>query len=221
MTRVLAGRSIEKIRIVDDEPSARDTYGYPVEDLCLQPIPAQGPFSDLETLVAETQNLSDAAICDQRLGGRSYASFDGAELVARLYQSEFPAVLCTQWDIDEIIDEIRQYRRYLPVLLKPEELEPDSLVHGLERCIGEFSDEFQPSRRPWRALVRIERVDKERAYFYVVIPGWDPHEAIRLPLASVRPEIQERIRKEEKRFHAQVNIGAEGSEDLYFEWEID
>lgn len=220
MTLMLAGRSIHRVCIVDDDPNARIAYEYPVEDLSLQPVPVEGPLPALDLFIEQTLQGTDAAICDYRLGVRSYANFDGAESVAMMYQNQFPSVLCTRWETASI-DEMRRYRRYIPVLLRPDELNPDSLVQGFECCIEEFQGKFRPSRRPWRTLVRVEEVDYERSYLYIVIPGWDTNEVIRLCLEDVPSDIRERIGRQ-MRFHVQVNMGAESSEELYFEeWESD
>lgn len=221
MTCVIAGRAIEQIRVVDDDPLVRAAYEYPVEDLGLRPVLADGPFHDLAGFVEETIVTADAAICDYHLRVRNYASFDGAASVAALYQKEFPAVLCTRFvDDAAAIVEMRRHRRYIPVLLNPDDLH-DNLVLGLEQCIEEFGGNFSPSRRPWRTLVRVEAVDHERSLFYVVLPGWSPLEVIGLRTDDVAPEIQERL-DHQARFHALVNIGAEGNEDLYFDkWEVD
>ena len=117
------------------------------------------------------------------------------------------------------LDEIRPSRRFIPVMLRPDELDPASLVQGFQRCIDEFKGTFQSNRRPWRTLVRIEEIDMDRQCLYLVVPGWNRNEVIRLRTSDLPKEIFERI-GDQKRFHAQINIGAEGSEELYFErWE--
>jgi len=220
MTLILQGRRIESVSIVDDDPNARAAFGFPVEELNLEPVPAEGPLPDLSQFVEETRKIAQAAICDYKLSVRNYASFNGAQLVALQYQNRFPAVLCTRWETASI-DEMRRFRRYIPVLLRPDEFNPDSFVRGLECCLEEFQGRFRPSRRPWRTLVRVEEVDHERSYLYIVIPGWDSHEVVRLQLEDVPPEIQQGI-EPEMRFHAQVNVGTESNVELYFEgWESD
>jgi len=220
MTLTIGGRAISSVYIVDDEPTARTAYGYSVEELNLRPIPADGPLTDIDQFSESMWNTAQAVICDFMLNARNYAVFNGAQLVAKQYQRQFPAVLCTRWEIAEF-PEIRKYRRYIPVLLRPDELDPDSLVHALERCIEEFHGQFQPSRRSWRTLVRIEYVDQERGYVGVIIPGWDPQQGINLLLRDLPVEVQNRIANQ-KRFHAWVNIGGEANEDLYVEeWELD
>lgn len=73
----------------------------------------------------------------------------------------------------------------------------------------------RPDRRAWRSLVRVDHDDEQ--HVFVVVPGWDPDEVIRLRKSDVPPEILERIKAGARRFHALVNIGAERSEDLLFD----
>ena len=222
MSLKLNGKEIERVQIVDDDPMVRAAYKYPVEELQLEPILAEGPLPVLDQFITDTLRGADAAILDHQLRARNYANFNGAESVARLYQEGFPAVLCTTW-ADAKIDEMRRFRRFIPVILRPDELEPDSLVHGFERCIEEFNGRYRPSRKPWRSLIRVEDVDDDewRGFLFVVIPGWDPNEVIRLRRNDVPGDIRERIEAGARRFHAHVNIGAETHEELFFEdWEV-
>jgi hypothetical protein len=221
MTLQLADISIDRVYIIDDDPNAREAYAYSVEDLNLQAVLAEGPLPALGEFIEHTRNSAEAAICDYKLNIRNYAAFDGAQSVTLLYQSQFPVILCTRYEIASI-DEMRPYRRYIPVLLKPDELSPDNLIQGFERCIGEFRGEFRPQRRPWRTLVRVDSVDYERSNLYIVVPGWDLNQVVSLHLDDVPPIVRECVSRNQDRFHASVNIGAEGYEDLYFEaWETD
>jgi CheY-like chemotaxis protein len=220
MTLTIRDRVIDSVCIVDDNPENRNANTWIIEDLNLQPVPADGPLGSLDQFLQKVQGIAQAAICDYMLSVKNYATFNGAQLVAQQYQNQFPAVLYTKWEIADIA-EIRQYRRFIPVLVGPDELDTDSLVYAFERCIEEFHGEFQASRRSWRTLVRVENVDYERGYIYVIVPGWDPKQGVKLLLDDLPSEVREGIDYQE-RFHAQVNIGAEANEDLYFEaWEVD
>lgn len=216
----IADTSIERVRIIDDEPDVREVYRYPVEELDLEPIPVEGPLPDLNDFVIETITAADAVICDYKLRIRNYANFDGAETVARLYKEKFPAILCTKWELAGL-DEMRKYRRFIPVLLSPDELDPDSIVQGFQQCIEEFTEIYKTNRRSWRTLVRVEDFDTERQNLYIVIPAWDPSKVIRLMGNDLPSGIIERL-GDQTRFHAHVNVGAERNEDLFFEkWEVE
>jgi hypothetical protein len=105
----LFGRSIEKIHIIDDDPQVRESYMYPVEELDLTPVLAEGPFPEIIPFIELSKQVADAAICDFQLRVRNYANFNGAETVALMYQNQFPALLCTRYE-QANIDEMRKYR---------------------------------------------------------------------------------------------------------------
>lgn len=221
MALIIRNRSIERISIVDDDASARQGYEYSVEDLRVEPVPEEGPLGNLAEFIARMPTQVDAAICDHHLRKRNYAGFNGAEAVAAWYQVQFPALLCTRYDNAEL-EELRRYLRWIPVMLKPDDLDPGSIESGLERCIAEFAGHFEPHRRPWRTLVRVDDVvlDGPRRWFGAVIPAWEPNEVVRVWLDHLPPEIQVRIAPD-VRLHAQVNLGAESYEELYiYNWEL-
>jgi len=60
---------------------------------------------------------------------KTYATFNGAELVASLYDRKLPAILCTRFEFADL-DEIRPYRQRIPALLRPDELDVDFALHG-------------------------------------------------------------------------------------------
>ena len=213
-------RSIERVSIVDDQERARESYAYSIEDLDLTPVPVTGPLNDLDHFVDHISDQTQAVLCDYRLRQRNYARFDGDEIVVQCYKCSFPAVLCTTYtDMD--ISLIRSRRRFIPVLLRPNELDPDAIHRGFQRCIQEFNGQFQPSRRPWRTLIRVIETVSDEPFFYVVIPGWDLRQKIRVYLEDL-PQNMHSLVEPGKRFHAQVNTGAERHEELYFDsWETD
>lgn len=220
MPLTIEDRVIERVQIVDDEPSAREAYSFSVEDLDLIPVLADQPqYTNVQQFIEMIRINTHAAICDYHLSTRNYATFDGGMTVAQLYQQQFPAILCTRY-YDSEIDSIRPYRQHIPVLLNPDNLEPETIEDGFRRCIAEFKGRVPPSRRAWRSLIRVDHMDEEKGYFYVVVPGWNPNKTIRLRFEDVPKEVSSRIRKGQDRLHAKANIGAENYEDLYFaNWE--
>jgi len=216
MSLQIAGHEIRHVGVIEDDPGAREGYQYTLEDMDLKPVLEEGPLGRLEDYMAGQAERYEAAICDHHLAPSGYAAFNGARLVAEMSRRKRPAVLCTAWD-EANVDEIRSFRRDIPCLLKPRELNPDSFRRALELCIEEFCGHFRPSRFPSRTLVRVEDTDTENAY--LVLPGWNPQEVIRLPRRLISPEVHSCL-KVGARLHAKVNIGAERQEDLYFdEWE--
>jgi hypothetical protein len=116
---------------------------------------------------------------------------------------------------------MRRFRRFIPVLMKPNELNPSSLVKGFEICINEFTDKYSVHRKPWRTLVRVDDLDEENGYIYVIVPAWDPNQIIRIKKSDLPVNLIEKLGRK-SRFHALVNVGAEFHQEIYFDnWESD
>jgi CheY-like chemotaxis protein len=218
MALTINGKTIETVLVIDDDEQAREGFGYVIEEMKLKPVYEAGPLHDLQKLLTQLPNRADAVVCDYHLRVRNFAHFDGDQLVASSNSNQFPALLCTTYT-DSDVTVLRSKRRYIPTLLKPEAYSPETFVRGFTRCVLESKGEFDPSRRPWRTLVRVEEVDMAGGYFYVVVPIWSADDKIRIYLADVPDQMRGRV-KSDQRFHAQVNIGAETADELYFfEWE--
>lgn len=213
-------RQIDRVAVIDDSPEARAGYTYTVEDASLIAVDQPGPLPPLEDYRRQVSSAADAALCDYHITVQEYASFDGAELVASATRSGFPMVLCTRWEKAHL-ERLRHLRRWIPALLRPDELEPDSLVDALNRTVEEIVVGPRPARRPWRALVRVEEVDHAGGRFYVELPGWHSEDVVALMTSGVPAEIRDRLTPG-SRHHAQVNLGAESLDDLYFsDWEVE
>ena len=214
--RLNDGKEICRVLIVDDDPAARDSYAYPIEDLELKPLKVPGPVEPV-SFVAKV-GPSDVVVCDYHLRRRSYSSCDGDELLVACYKAGIPGMLCTSYtDVDATIP--RRCLRFIPSLLRTNSPEPEEFVEAWEKCQTEMNGIFHPTRRPWRSLVRVEEVDNDRECFYAVVSSWDVHKKIRIDKDSVPKGIR-KLLQPGRRFHAQVNTGAESHEDLFFvSWE--
>lgn len=209
MGLMINNKSIQRVMVIDDQPDARDAMAFSMEDADLEPIFHVHPFNSMAECLS-TVTTADAAIFDHHLKPGNYADFDGASAVAQLYQQRFPSLLVTAWaKVD--IDNIRQLRKDIPILIRSGDAESQVIKSGFEQCINEFSGHYSFSRKPWRTLVRIEEVDSSRVY--VVIPGWNPNEIVSLPLVMF-PKVKEVVPG--TRFFAKVNTGADQQEELYF-----
>jgi len=225
MALYIGGKVINGVSVIDDDPCVREVYKLPLEDLDVTPILEKGPIVDLSTCVNDIMRHANAAICDHHLTKlHNYSTILGSTLVAKMYQSKFPAILCTRFN-SASMDEIRPYRRYIPALLNPTNLEAEVVETQIKICIGEFNGKYLNHREPWRAFVRVEDVEPGNqgvnSYFYAAVPSWDPNQMIKLFIKDIPATIRSTI-KPGKRLHAKVNLGAEHEDDIYFDpesWE--
>lgn len=213
---------VSRAAVVDDQPDGRRGWGWILEDLSLDPVPEEGPFTQIQAAVEEIRGRAEVAVCDYHLRRRNYAAFDGAELAAALYQHGVPTILCTRYE-ETMMDAIRPYRKFIPALLNAHEFEqPGKIEEGFRACISELAGYMSPERKLWRTLVRVDDVDDQggrSAYGYVTVPAWDSKTVIRVALNSMAPDVRQAFEPDAK-LHAKVNIGAERIDDVYFtEWE--
>ena len=212
--------TIDRILIIDDDAGAREGFAYSIEDLGIIPVPEAGPITRLDRFVAEVPRRAQAVMCDYRLKTTGeYSSFNGDELVAACYRKQIPGLLCTQYT-DVAIEMSRRLLRFIPALLRTSSPEPDAIRTSLRRCQDELQGVFHPVRRAWRTLVRVDDVSQDGRYCHVIVPAWNPHQAIRIYFEDIPPNLLLKLRTG-LRVHARVNIGAESFEDVYFdEWEL-
>jgi hypothetical protein len=209
---------LQRVALVDDDQSVRAGYHWTVEDAGLIAVDEAGPLGTIEEASRIIQSDSDAALCDHQLQVHDYAYFSGAELTASLNTQQFPAILCTRWE-EAHIDYIRPYRRWIPVLMRPEELNPESLVQSISVCRQEFESGPADFRRPWRTQIHVAEIDVDNDLFYVELPSWSRDLVIRLR-GDILPDSLRSSIEPGMRLHAQVNAAAETAEDLYFiDWE--
>ena len=210
-------RQVERALIIDDDPDARRSYEYVIEDIGIQPVPLEGPLQDMSDLLARIQP-ADVVLCDFHLKKHNYANWDGDMLVAECYKEKIPGVLCTSYP-DAMFR--RDIMKYIPRLIKSGDPQPVDLLDGWKQCLNEWNGEFASSRKAWRTLVRVEEVDREQGMVYVIVPSWSVHEKVLIDIDSV-PRSMRNYLETDHRFHAHVNTGALSHEDLFFEkWEVD
>jgi len=212
---------ISKIRVIDDTDSGRDALGLVVEDANFTLEEQSSSIYNLDLYLQECKENVDAIVSDHHLRRQSnYFPVDGAEFVSRCYQTRIPSLLVTKFESVEVA-EFRRYRKYIPVILKPAEYNEDTLIAALEKSINEFKGNFESDRKSWRTLIRIEDVDPNNPQnFYAIVPAWNSREAIALNLELLPPEFSNLV-KPEARFYAQVNIGTEKGNELFFSnWEL-
>lgn len=206
---------IDRVCIIDDNEEFRSALEDTVQESDFIPIPQNEKIDSLERFLMDVVQPHDAVVTDHQLKKRNYFPVNGAQVAYACYDRRIPSVLVTRYEPH--IGEIRKYRKNIPVILNPEEFEPETLLKSLEICINEFEGKIKLERRVWRSLIRIDSFDKD--HIYVIIPSWDPNEVISLNTEDLPVEIKNVI-EPDKRLHAKVNIGCESANDLFFtEWE--
>ena len=217
------------ITIVDDDPDAAQDTLFKVEDLGLKgEVISSGSYRTVKELIIKVSQTDTGVLCDHRLQHGGLANFYGSEFVAALYRQEIPAVLVTQYSDQDAGVSIRKYRRYLPVMLPRVEINSRTIESSLLTCIDELSGNVPLSRKPYRAIVRVEYLTEENGEKVAdaFIPSWNPHKAVRFPISLMPDKIRTRLERfweEPSSVHlfAQVNLGAVEAEDLFFynfEW---
>lgn len=214
----IQGRQIERALIVDDEPEARDAYKYVIEDMGIQPYQVIEELrGGLDPFLSVIQS-GDVILCDFHLKKRNYAPCNGDEVMAKCFRAKVPGVLCTSIAEPWVR---RDCLRYIPGVLRTASPQPDDVRRALERCLREVDGIFEPERRPWRTLVRIDDIDREHRCIYAVVPSWDVRTKVRIGTNTLPKSIRELI-EPGRRFHALVNTGAEKPHELFFDsWEAE
>lgn len=224
MSMQLSDRTIDRVCLIDDKAEVRDQYRYLVEDLSLAANDVTGPIDDFRSLIASFKAKSDAVICDFNLTTANYAKNNGDWLVSALYQKHIPAVLCTRWAGSGLPEEVRFKRRYIPVILRPNELDLDSIRAGFNMCTEEFSGKFSKTRKPWRSLIRIEAAEHngpQHIRLSIVVPSWDQNIGLSFSVPSQHQILSEAAKRvmsgEIVRAFGHVNLGADSDTDIYID----
>ncbi len=216
---ILHDKPIHNIAIVDDIEDARSSMSDIVHDAGFVPFPyTEIKEYSLDQFVSRIIQDSDAAVFDHNLSVGGYANFDGAEAVADLYDKGFPAILLTQvqgYDFVKIVSN----RKKIPYLIDGSKVDANQINEGLERCVRELTLDFPPDRRPYRTIVRVESIDlseSHRRVIDLIIPAWATSKPVQLPYDYVYDMINVDL-EIDMHLVAEVNIGAECSQDLFVE----
>ncbi len=205
------------VAIVDDDLDLAERMATDVEDAGYDAkIIALKTAQSLESMVGEIISAGiGAAICDHRLQHRAKVSFDGARLVASLYDKKIPGVLVTRFYDQDFDVSIRRERRRIPVLLHRDTADPDQISRAVSAAASEITTGVPPWRMPYRTVVRVEDVRTEDVRVVdAIIIGWNPDNIVRFPLDILPRDVHSRV-VTGFRFFAEVNIGATRTEDIF------
>ena len=215
MSLTINNKSIQRVMVVDNQPDSLDAIAYSIEEASLEPIVYQKPFTSIQECLSMVTEKAEAAIFAHHLGPQNTVHFSGASAVAHLYQQQFPSLLVTAW-AEADIDNIRPFRKSIPVVMRSSEATPEAIIEGIRQCSLEFENHYLPERRPWRTMLEIEEINQESNLVYAIIPGWHPDEVVRFPLAMF-PENLQPLVIADAYFFAKVNVGAKNQNQLYFQ----
>jgi hypothetical protein len=212
--------NISRVAVLDDDQEQAEITSLCLEAAGFEPliVKAAEPFTTHEQLTAVlTDSGVQAAICDHRLTLRRFSTFNGASHVAYEYDRGFPSILVTQYvDIDRDVS-IREYRQKIPVLLSRDLADPENIIIGLQVTVDELNGKVPPERIPHRTIIRITEIGDEANQQVVdaIVTSWNPYRAVRFPLKLIPNELHSMVAPG-ARFVANVNIGTEKQEGLFF-----
>lgn len=208
-----------KIVVIDDERDFAQAVEWEIEDAGYEPFSiVEGSFESIDELVSQIPGDTYGVLCDHRLSKSGLANFYGSDLVAALYDRRIPALLDTQfYDMDSDVS-IRKRRHKIPVILNKEDVDASTIKEGLKVCLMEFNGTIASHRKPHRNIMWIVDLGKESGeeVVDVIIPGWNPNKAVRLPVSLIHDWILDFQPTIGTYLIADVNNGAVNSEDLYF-----
>lgn len=223
MSVTLIDRKINKIHVIDDDTDSRESYGLTVEEIDVETVLQNDRVDNIDTFLLTISN-QDAVVSDHHLKkSSSYFPMNGANFISKCYEKHIPSVLVTKYEMASY-HEIRPFKRNIPVVLTPEQFNPDTLVRALELCVSEFKGNLSQIRKTWKTLVRFDDVIKDdnnnKTVAMAILPSWNRNLVINLKMMELPHEIQ-KIAEPDLRLYAKVNIDAEDPYELYFEnWEI-
>ena len=213
------------VAIIDDDPDAACITRMAVEDADqeaflvdtdaeLQAAPSE---RGIQLMFERIRDKASVVVCDHRLRLGGFAMFEGAEFVAHAINNDLPAILISQF-IDQDYDvSIRYWRAHLPSVISRDNFRAQTFSQALELCQSELSGIYTPERRKHRVLVRVAdiRTKGDQPVVDAIVPSWSTSTAVRFPLSIVPFDLRQNL-KTGDRIIANVNVGADRAEDLFF-----
>lgn len=212
-------RDISSVYLVDDDPEIRSSYDLAISDLDIATKDVDS-ITNVQELV-ESASRADGFICDFLLTRFRYSPVNGDVIVSNLYKNRIPAVLCSR-NADAAVS-VRRHRHLIPCILDDQTLNGENLVKSFTTIVDEFNGIYIDKRKPWHALVRVEGiVARHQNYTRValIIPSWDLNHPVEIDISPTDiPFYTDMVQALEAgdmyRCKAQVNLEAEGTNDVY------
>jgi len=217
MITCLSDLNLNTIAIVDDDPENAETYSINVEHGGGKAITFTENLGDLEPLLQEVEAKANGVLCDHRLGHRTLATFTGARAVAEWFKHKFPAILVSSYVNLDMHTTIREWRRYIPVVIDKDAITKEAIIKGFADCKQELASNLPTYRKPRRAIVMVVDSGEYAGAEYIdaIVAQWS-RMPVRFP-KSLLGQLESHSIEMGMRFIADVNIGARSAEELFFE----
>ena len=174
MSLMLAGRTIERVRVIDDDKDARDGFGFTIEDLGLTPVLEESPPDDVDEFVNGITAVRRPSFVITTLANTDMRVSAGTQSWSSATRSTFQRYCVRNSPTSEIT--LMQILMAHPV----HSFARKRWIQIRSRMVG--NDALKSSRAiidptgSWRRLVRVDEVVLEEKYFYVIVPSWNPRE---------------------------------------------
>lgn len=206
---VVGDVEVSVVGVADDKAAKRDALAESVENACLTPLPLDSVY-DSQVAMVRVAEPAQAVLSDMQFGHGEYAPGTGAEFLALCYDAGKAVILTTAYH--DLIHQIRPYRHKIPVVLPPDEDDPEVLRQALLISAEEvLLGKRVQGRVPLRSIVEVGFVDMGLAHLF--IPSWDPDLAVAFPVTMfshwTRPVQDGDV------FFALCNTGAREPEELF------
>ncbi len=209
----------QKAAVIDDNKMNRERWGDLLLSIGYDPI----IYNSITSLSFLENDLIEKkisyAMCDHRLNEANYAKFLGAKAVASLYDKKVSTLLITGWQNNDADTTIRYYRKKIPILLAPKEVNPVNIKNGFETVYKEVVENIiPPERQTCRTIMTVTDIIKKGnlEIVKVVMLQWNSNKEVGFPLKMLPVNLNGIVRSG-LMILADVNIDAEKSEDLFFE----
>ena len=216
--------SHRRIAIFEDDPTNRERLADLISDCGGDALPINGPAPALSELKQFCDyNKINLLVCDHHLTERSnYASYYGAEAVARSYRNGIGGILVTAYERDDAEVLLRRHRRLIPALLhSPTDVNSANLQTALAQAEQEVL-KHKPilERIPHRTIMTVQNIETRGAskvkVVKVIMIQWNAEQEVVFPLDLIPVKLHHAVRPG-RSLIAQVNIEAARQEDVYFE----
>ena len=213
------------VAVLDDDLDQAQTVRFQLEDVGVASIIADlDTVRTLDTAIAWIRDHAQAVICDVQLSNlHDGIEYNGAELLARLFDDErIPGVLTTGYK-DDVGMLVRPHRSSIPVLVSRDETEdPDILVAGVRLSRTEIESGRGDPRRTHRTALYVEKASlhAEGVALDARVGGWARRTSMRFPATMLGPAYTDlglaRLAVG-KVFFAKANLAAATEDELFFE----